>query len=562
VAAEPSLEQALAEIAELRARVTDLEHRGGHTQRPAPFPPPAAPLRHAAPDEPSHHPLLTPEYWNGTRLFAILGGLLVVVGAVFLVTLAIGNGWITPRLQVVGAIVGGSLLTAAGVRLRQPGDAPRAVLAQALAGTGGAVAFLGIIAGSRLYDDRLFPYWVGLGLGAAVAASVALLAIRWRAQLLAAFGIVAAIVSPALVDAPENSATTAFLVVALAAAAAVVVVAGWPWLVQAATWTSWIEVGNDLANAPRTWPHALYAALWWALVISGALAHDLRRPTGRLRVSTAISTFTSAGLSCVLAAVAAEGDTTAVGIYAVCLGLTYFGLAAVVRALQRQKPTSLWLALVGATFGGVGVSMLLGGSRPTEIGGVWCVEGLAFGWLGRREDDTFAFWTGVAALGVSAIVLLTQAPPNALLYGAGSLPTFIAAAAIMTTAGVIVSRVWAPAAPVAAGLALYGVSGVIVTAIGGERPDYSHAISQPAQVTLSLVWVGVGVTVLGVALSRHSPVIRRAGMSLVVLAAAKALLIDMAALSSGARVLALVGVGLVLFLASYLLARFERARVR
>jgi uncharacterized membrane protein len=59
-------------------------------------------------------------------------------------------------------------------------------------------------------------------------------------------------------------------------------------------------------------------------------------------------------------------------------------------------------------------------------------------------------------------------------------------------------------------------------------------------------------------LACRSALLRRCGMGILVLAAAKALILDMSELTSVARILALVGVGLVLFVASYLLARFER----
>ena len=565
-----AFDAALAEIAALRARVTSLERARGDEVSRAQWPRTHARggddaadsawtafgdvASHVAAESRGRAPLL-----SGTGGFAILGGILVLIGAIFLVTLAINNGWISPGVQVTLAIVGGVLLTLASAWLRRASDPWRSPLTAAMAGTGGGVAFLGIVAGSRLYTEPVLSSAAGLALATAVAALIVVLAIRWNEQLLAAFGLVAAVSAPLVVGAPANAGTMAFVAVALCGVAVVVAVRGWPWTVHAGLWPSFVEAADYLDNAHHGLWYAVVAGGWWLLVAAGPIAFEIRARSNGLRMATVISMVTIGAASSVLGGIAVHESRAATGWYMVGLGAAYGALALGARIAGLPRITSIWAGIAGAILGGAGLTFVLGAGRPIEIGALWCAEGLAIGWLGDREGDDSIRIVAVGALVIGLSVLLVQAPPAALLFGASSLATFAVAGVFMTATCAVIAAVHRPFVFAAAAVALYTVSGIVVTAIGGERtsaaPDH---ISQAAQVTLSLVWVVAGVVVLGAALIRRSALLRRCGMGILALAAAKALIVDLSALTSVARVLALVGVGLLLFVASYLLARFER----
>ena len=125
------------------------------------------------------------------------------------------------------------------------------MLAQLLVGIGCALADLGIVAATRLYDERVLEISppVALTCGALIAAAAGALAVRWRAQGLAAFALGTAILAPLLVDARPDAPETIILVaIALAAAGAVAVARGWPWLPQLAMWVSAMELAAWLSD--------------------------------------------------------------------------------------------------------------------------------------------------------------------------------------------------------------------------------------------------------------------------------------------------------------------------
>lgn len=139
-------------------------------------------------------------------------------------------------------------------------------------------------------------------------------------------------------------------------------------------------------------------------------------------------------------------------------------------------------------------------------------------------------------LAIGVLVLAVQAPAAALPFGASSLWSFTVAGVLMALMCAAIAVRHRPLVLAAAGAALYTVSGIVVTVIGGIPTNVApHHISQAAQVTLSLVWVGIGVGALGAALARRSPLLRRCGMGILALAAAKALILDTSALTSVAR---------------------------
>jgi len=102
--------------------------------RPAPWPAAtapaaAAPARVAAPREP-----LDLEQLFGGRVLAWLGGIAVVLAAVFFLVMAVHNGWIDETTRVVLAFLGSTALVSAGVWLYERKGKTQAALAAVAAG--------------------------------------------------------------------------------------------------------------------------------------------------------------------------------------------------------------------------------------------------------------------------------------------------------------------------------------------------------------------------------------------------------------------------------------------
>ena len=335
------------------------------------------------------------DQWVAQNLLAVAGGIFVLLGASFFVAVAISNGWLTPWRQVVAAVIGGALLLAAGWRA-WPADASRRaahILSQSLVGTGAGVMLLGVVAGARIYDEPLYPSFVGLIGAGAISALVVAIAVRWDAQITAALGITTAIAAPLLVDAPPTTGTIAFLLLALGGSAFAIAFRGWPWLLQVAIIASLPQPANWAINnrfAGDHQPAALAVAIlvaWWALLALPALFFELRAASTRLRMPTSGALFQLAGLSVLFGRLAVRlGARRRVrGRCCACSPPCHLVAGAVMlRVRPSSRPGAVFVWAVGAALAaGAGAAILGGAAQPA----FWAVETLAMLWLYVRFDD-------------------------------------------------------------------------------------------------------------------------------------------------------------------------------
>jgi hypothetical protein len=423
-------------------------------------------------------------------------------------------------------------------------DRARERLAQALAGAGGGVAVLGLVAGARLYDRAVLPVplaLIGTGL---VAAYLVACAVRWRAQPTAALGIGTALLAAPLVGAPASLGTAAFVAVALAAAGTVVVACEWRWLGQlglvatAPQLWSWLAPYRDsFADGTASTALALGVAVaigaWWVLVAAPAVA--LERHGGARR---------AAPLSLLLGASAAA---TLVGLHATAFDVQRFGagprlvglvllalhLAAAAFLWRRPqgRPGALLVIAAGAVVAAILAASVVGGAGQAIA---WAAEAVGLLWLGRRERDRQSL-AAAAAIGFAAVLrVLLLVPPLDLAYGdahagrtillAAVLPLALAAAARIDRRRAPFAAAWAGAAYLAA---LYGGAAVAVTLVA-PTPG-ARVVDQVAQLAASgaLVAVTGGAALAGRRLAARADV-HAFGLAAGAAIAVKVLAVDVA----------------------------------
>ena len=155
-------------------------------------------------------------------MLAWLGGVAVLAGLAFLLTIAVSRGWIGEGART--ALAGVALArrcSRVGVWLRERRGRNDAALAAAAAGIAGAFGTL-VVAGP-VYD--LVPVAVALAGALAVGALATALAVRWRAQVIGWLGLLGALLAPAVLGACGGASP--FLAVAFAATVAVLVWQRW-----------------------------------------------------------------------------------------------------------------------------------------------------------------------------------------------------------------------------------------------------------------------------------------------------------------------------------------------
>src|SRR3954451_23518277 len=204
-------------IAALEARAATLEARVRELEHARPAPPPRPPARPAAPPRPRRDL----EELRGGRVLAWLGGVAILAGLAFLLTIAISRGWLGEgaRTALAGLLSIGLLGT--GIWLREHKDRTEAALAAAAAGVAGLFGTI-LIAGA-VYE--LVPTTVALAGAAVVGAGATSLATRWNAPLMGWLGLLGALLAPAALGAVEDGVV--YLAIAYSATIAVVVWQRW-----------------------------------------------------------------------------------------------------------------------------------------------------------------------------------------------------------------------------------------------------------------------------------------------------------------------------------------------
>jgi uncharacterized membrane protein len=539
-------------------------------------PPVAEPAPPAAqPPVPSMHPPAAPppspretvpaqeislEELFGGRVLAWLGGSAVVLGAVFFLVMAVSRGWIDEPTRVVLAFLGSTVLLGVALWLHERKGQTQASLALAAASI--ASLYASLVVGTVVYE--LIPDAAGLAIAGLVGAVAAAIAVRWSSQVVGGIGILGALLAPVLVGAGTSSASLAFMAVALVAAVAVLVWQRWPWLafgsfvVGVPQLLDWIDDERD-----RLVLALAVLALFWALYVVAALAHEVRVPTPKLRVSSAMLLFADV----LLVAGAgwgllhdrgrnAEATAWVLGVAAAHLAI---GLATLRGRISRQ--IGALLVALGTAVSAIGFALALSG--PALVVG-WAVHAVLLAWLAGRTEDERAT---IGAIGFLMLalghVLLFEAPPDALANGLDDAAKGVIGVAVVAAAAAVSSRVavgrlapWREILESAAGALLVYLGSVAIVDASGATA--ASGTTQGGQLALSAFWSATGVAAVVAGLVTDRRRLRLGGLGLLAIAIVKVFLVDLATLESIYRVGSFVGLGLLLIGCAFAYQRVRR----
>jgi uncharacterized membrane protein len=350
------------------------------------------------------------------RLLAVVGGLALILGGVFFLSLAFSRGWIGPEARVVlGLVVGAVLFGVGGWFLLRPGgghrggERVREVLGNVLIAAGLAVTSLALFAATRLYD--FISPELGVGAALVVAAVTAAVAVAARSQLVAGFGLVAVLAAPPVMGAGATLLTMAFLGTALAGTTAICLFASWRWLPALAFVLTAPQLASYIAtNAPDIRVALPALAIFWALNALAAAGEEVRLPRHRLS-STSASLLVANGAFAVWAGFALlSGDLEPWrGLYLAGLGAAHLAVGSFFLWRDGERHPFGMLA-----FGSGIASVTL--AIPVQFGApivpmAWAAEAVALAWVYAERKHAFS---GAAALvlgGLSVGHLLTVEYP-------------------------------------------------------------------------------------------------------------------------------------------------------
>jgi len=347
----------------------------------------------------------------GARALAWAGGVVMLLGVVFFFILAVNNGWIGPGQRVVCGSLASAIVFLAGVWFRRRFGETYASLAAVGVGIGGGYATLA--AATALYDLISKP--LALVIAAAIAAAGLAVSLAWRAELIAALGLIGAIAAPALLATQGGlSATgTAFAAIVTGAAAGVGVRMRWRWLLTGALIASAPQIAALILKADRLDGGAIALAIVFGLLyLATGIAEQLATKDDALEAFPVMFILGSIGLTW-LAAVELFGPAggTQSGT-ALLVAAAAFGMVAVTLWLRSQRELGTLLGTIALAAVAVGVADILSGSN---LAYAFAAEGAVLAFAARKVREPRLQLAALAYLACAVVhALAFDAPPDTL----------------------------------------------------------------------------------------------------------------------------------------------------
>ncbi|GGF93406.1 hypothetical protein GCM10007304_04130 [Rhodococcoides trifolii] len=485
-----------------------------------------------------------------SRILAVAGAGVTLVGVVMLLVLAINAGWFGAVPRVAGGAGLCAALVVAGHRMiSRPGGRVGAI---ALAATGFAGLYLDVAAVTVIYD------WIAPVIGAIVGLGVAALgigvALAWKSERLAVIVTIGAAVLAPVVTGEFSLTLLVFLFVLQVAAAPVDIDRDWPMLRAARTvpvvgalfLATFAASFHSAGLAERAQLLALAVAVL-AVAVSSSLV-VLRRHADVVSLAVLATTWLPVlGIATLFEPrIAASIDGAviiAAGAVAYCARRvdapvhTVLVMIASLAALQACSQVSVdslrTIALLA-----IAVALMVAAHRSASVAAWW--TGSAFGVIGAFD------------LSVSTPVeaLIDRTFSDELSWGSVvaslTLVCFAAAATLSSTVVDALRPLREQIVIVASLVGLYGVSAAAVSfgvLLGDDRSGFvaGHCVS-------TVIWMaGAAVLLLrGLSSRDHAHALLTSGLLLAGAATAKLFLFDLVALDGIARAAAFLIVGVML----------------
>lgn len=542
---------------------------------PTPAPQPArprVPVQTKAPE---------PSWWQRegavTRVLAVAGAVVTLVGVAMLLALAMQQGWFVPELRIaLGVLLAVSLVVAGHVvRGRETSRGRSSAAPVAIAATGYAAGYLDVVAVTTVYD--WVPQVVGLVLAGAVAVTGLLLARRWNSQLLAILTVLGATVLAPVVTERFGDEVSFFVVVLSGAALLARGDRGWPMLAVARTIpaSGLILLGIAAAEADDLAPSKvaiIAAAVLTGLALVGAVSAG--RHNRDDLVGSAIVAAATIGL---LVAFGVHGDTLRTTGFALVAAAFAVALAVTSRTPIGPVPTPL-ATTIGAISGVAALFAVMSGAPER-----WVVTGIlitALGYAGAavRTRSRVTLWVAAGTAVVGSIAYLTHPAAYVELGMARDHDAMTALLDSFLAGGIAALGAWSvdvvrgiPAhvrrltrvAALIAGLATSAVAVISIGLLAGDALEATSAGFIAGHALATVLWMLTSAWLLlrGLKSESHRELALRLGLGLAAVSVAKLFLFDLATLDGLWRVVAFIVTGLLLLASGTAYAKaLERTR--
>ncbi|WP_404384956.1 DUF2339 domain-containing protein [Knoellia locipacati] len=522
-----------------------------------------------------------PSWWQRegavTRVLALAGAVVTLIGVALLLALAMQQGWFVPELRVaLGVLLAVGLVVAAHVvRARETRAGRSSAAPVAIAATGYAAGYLDVVAVTTVYG--WVPRVGGLAIAAVVAVSGLLLARRWDRQLLALITVLGATLLAPVVAENVGDEVSLFVVVLSAAALLARGDRGWPMLALARTVPAagLVLLGVAAENADDGSPSrvAILAAVALSvLALVGAVSAARHRRDDLVGSATV--------------AVASVALLVAFGVHGQTLRTTGFAIIAVAfavaLAVTSRSPIGPVPTPLATTIGAVsGLSALLAvtSGAPER----WVVTGIILTALGYAAAavttrSRVTLWVAAGTTVVASVAYLTHPTAYIELWSARDHDATTALLDSVLAGGVAALGAWgvdvvrgipahvrrlARVAALIAGLATSAVAVISLGLLFGDAVGATSAGFLAGHALATVLWMVTSAWLLlhGLKAESRRALSVRLGLGLAAVSVAKLFLFDLATLDGVWRVAAFIVTGLLLLASGTAYARaLERTR--
>lgn len=530
----------------LHARLTRIEERlavtaippaaaGAMAGEPAGAPPAAA---KAEPPPPGLAALF--EQLIGGRLLIWVGGVALVVAAVFLIRYSIDIGLITPELRMIGAAAFGILLLALGEwahGAKRLADDMR--ISQALVGAGLAVLYLAVYGSHVLYG------FVSLNIASVLMLAITVIALGLSLRHgigTAALGLIGGFLTPWLVGDAGAGALPLLAYIALLDIAVFAIAwrKGWGWLAGVAVLASFAWTGALLFGSPQD----AVAAGWFAVALG--IVAGLLRPAG-----TSLTWIQPVAIAAIeVTILTARIDVETLG----WLAYAAIAIAAVAITRIKQHPPAVPALVLACGVLLIPVRHLFHDQSGIAAAAVGMTLLFGVGGLALAVERRSGLWAALAAAGFAApgLVLRWTAPT---MMDVGNWGLLQALLAIGPIALVLIRRGQAKGGHRLDTLALLPAL-VAAALLALAALDLIH------EDGLSIAWLVLSVGFIGAGMALRNGELRFAGLLLLTITVVKLFAFDTRELGGLLRILSFAAGGAALIVLGRFygtLLRAERA---
>ena len=339
------------------------------------------------------------------RALAWVGGVALVLGAIFFLSLAFSRNWIGPEGRVVIGLIAGAVSLAGGAVLIERGNR---LLGHVLTPLGLAVISISLVGATRLY--ALIPVELSLALALGSTAATAAIAIRANSQVVAGFGLVAVLAAPPLLGAAPDLVTLAFVGVALVGTTAIALWRTWSWLPPVAFLLAAPQAASWMVGRPDPSAALPASLVFWVLNVVGAGGEEFRSRRNDLSPSAASLLVANAAFLVWSGFAILGGDLESYrGAFLVVVALAHLSIGGYF--IARDGDANLFGLLVIGT-GLAALTM----AAPVQLGApwvpvAWTAEAVALAWVAVRRAHIYGAIMSATLYVLAAAYLVTLLYP-------------------------------------------------------------------------------------------------------------------------------------------------------